>query len=160
MDSIFLKNPDPALSQKSWSATSGSLGGRTGWGWSSRVGLTAPGGGGGGPAPRWLQTPADPPRAGASKHTQAYKSTREAWGAQDAPISSSGAQNSPSGVSLCVRHTSKKEMLKDAGQPALWAVRVWPGNRPPPAVFCYKQPTLRSALHPCTAVSVNPLSTG
>lgn len=91
----------------------------------------SPRGRGRGPGPADYRLLLTPPQVGASRHRQAYKSTWEAWGAQEVPISSSGAQNSASGTSLCVRHTTKKEVPKDAGQPALWAVRVWPGNRPP-----------------------------
>ena len=84
-----------------------------------------------GPGPAGYRLLLTPPRVGASRHRQAYKSTWEVGGAQEVPISSSGAQSSPSGTSLCVRHTTKKEAPKDAGQPAVWVVRVWPGNRPP-----------------------------
>lgn len=62
--------PSDTLSQKSWSITSGSLGRRTRWGWSSRMGLTtAPGGGGGGPAPAGYRLPAEP-AMGRSQQTQ------------------------------------------------------------------------------------------
>lgn len=114
----------------------------------------SPRGGGGVQPPAGYRLLLSPPWAGASRHRQAYKSTPGGVGCPGCPHQLLGGSGTHQRDLCLCWHMSKKEMLEDAGLPALWVVRVWPGKRPPTAIlFCYKQPTLRSPLHP-TQLSV------
>ena len=121
---------------------------------------TAPGVGGGGPAPHWLQAPAEP-ATGRSQQTQTGLQVYPGGvGCPGCPHQLlGGSELTQRDLCLCQAHVQEGDARRCWTASSLGGESLAREQAAYSTLF-YKQPTLRSPLHPSTVVCLTPLSTG